>query len=142
MTDVVEVQETQVIVTETELVQVITAGTQGPPGTSERFEDLSASISLDDEDSYKVFTNTAATALIIVDLPLGDDEAKFTFMVTNPTYGIRLDAPTDKTIRIAGSESSAGGTMSCAQRGGSVVLRRLTDGNYQAESSMRTWVEA
>ena len=83
--------------------------------------------------------NTGAAALVVVDLPQASSGIKYTFVITDAD-GFRLKATNGDTITISGTTSSANGTMTCAQVGGSVTIYGSSGGWY-ASASARVWQE-
>lgn len=107
--------------------------------SGEQYASLATATILTSENTNTVFDNTGALALVTVDLPVAEQGLKLSFLVTDAD-GFRLDAAGSNTIRIAGTVTSAGGTMTCTQLGGAVVLYGTSTG-WIAASSQRTWIE-
>lgn len=109
-------------------------------GAQETYLNHTTSAPLTADQTHAVITNTGASALVIDDLPAAAVGLKFTFIVTDAN-GFRLDAAGSDTIRIGGSVSTAGGTQTCTQIGGSLTIYGHS-GGWISVSSQRTWIEA
>lgn len=106
----------------------------------EKYRTISSSTSLPSRESHTFCNNTGAGALVEISLPAGAQDLKFGFLVTNAN-GFKLIANGTDTIRIAGSVSTAGGSMTCTQLGGAVVIYGHS-GGWTAVSSQRTWIDS
>lgn len=106
-------------------------------GTLGRYVKVSAKAStpytVTEEDGDKVFTNEGAAARITFNLPTAAANKVFTFVVQDAD-GIRVQADTGDTIRIAGSVSASAGYAQSTTIGDSLTIVAINATQWVATS--------
>ncbi len=108
------------------VIEAVTAGVGAP-------NDLTA------DESGKTITNEGASELVYNTLPTAAAGLSFTFFVEDATWGMRITANTDDTIRVADKVSIDAGFIESAIRGSTLYLTCANATEWVATSVTGLW---
>lgn len=99
---------------------------------------------LTSDDAKTIYNNDGAAALTVFTLPSAalTEPGDFSFIRMSGTYNVRVTAASGDVIRIPGSSSTAGGTVTSGARGDTITLRAIDSTNWVATSIGGTWAVA
>ncbi len=109
-----------------------------PAPNQTRVELITAARTLLEGESKRTFSNEGAAAQVVFSLPEALPGLTYTFIVQDAD-GIRVNAFSSDTIRIAGSVSAAAGNIQSATIGSVVTLLAINQVEWFATVNIGTW---